>query len=44
MQKYGPFPTEAQKDQITNELEAYISAAEDFENAQKYNDVYVTDH
>lgn len=31
MNKYGLFPTEAQKDIITNELATYISASEKYE-------------
>ena len=44
MNKYGVFPTKEQKDIMTNETSAYIQASENFENSQKYNDVYVTDH
>lgn len=44
MNKYGIFPTEAQKDAMTNEMEAYVTAAENFEKSSKYDDVYVTDH
>ena len=33
MNKYGLFPSESEKDAMTNEMEAYISAAEDHEKA-----------
>ena len=44
MNKYGLFPTEAQKDIITNELAAYVAASEKYEQSTKFDDVYVTDH
>jgi len=44
MNKYGLFPTEAQKDAMTNEMDTYVDASEKFERSQKFNDVYVTDH
>jgi hypothetical protein len=44
MNKYGLFPTEAQRDTMTNEMNAYIAASDEFEKSQKFSDVYVTDH
>jgi len=29
---------------MTNEMNAYIAASDEFEKSQKFSDVYVTDH
>ena len=40
----GGMPTDAQRIQMKNEISAYITACYDAEKAEKFKDVYVTDH
>lgn len=40
----GGSPTDAQKTQMKNEISAYITACYEAEKAEKFKDVYVTDH
>lgn len=44
MNRYGLFPSEAEKVAMTNEIEAYLSEAENREREAKFENVYVTDH
>lgn len=41
---YGPNATDAQKKAMAGEIAAYITACYDAEKAEKFKDVYVTDH
>jgi len=42
--RYGLYPTPAQRDEMTNEIAAYIDDCYQHEKDVKYEDVYVTDH
>ena len=42
--KFGSNPTDQQKEVMSNEVSAYITACYELEKAEKYKDVYVTDH
>ena len=42
--KYGVNASDEQKAQMKNEIAAYITACYDVEKAEKFKDVYVTDH
>ena len=42
--KYGLYPTQAQRDEMSAEISAYIDECYQYEREAKLEDVYVTDH